>query len=285
MKRNATCDRINLWLRIISVALVVFIPLSAGCVFRKQPLTWHLTLEVDPGAPERDAAVSQTVKVLQARLNAVGVGRFEVKPQSNGRIQVDLSATKDPERLKALLTAGGKLELTHVISPPSPAPVQTYPTKEEATASLNSGGTVPANRRVLLFAERDDVDDPPGGASDIPRLRKWVVVESPPIVSGSDLRTASAVPSPGGENYEIVFSLTQAGAQRFGSWTGANINEYLGVVLNDQVKSIAFIKSQIMDSGVITGRFTKESAEDLALVLKSGALPAPIKIVDERIDK
>jgi preprotein translocase subunit SecD len=242
-------------------------------------------LQLDPGPADRDAAVAQTVKILQTRLNAYGVNNFLVTPQSNGRILLDLSAEKDPERLKAFITAGGKLELTHVISPASPAPVQTYPTKEEAIASLNSGGTVPTNRRVLLFAERDDADDPPGGASDIPRLRKWVVVESPPIVSGSDLRTASAVPSPGSQNYEIVFSLTPDGAQRFGSWTGANVNEYLGVVLNDQVKSIAFIKSQIMDSGVIAGRFTKESAEDLALVLKSGALPAAIKIVDERIDK
>ena len=284
MERNATRDRSDLWLRIIGVALIVFILLSGGCVFRKQPLSWHLTLEVDPNTPERDAAVQQTVKVLESRLNAVGVRDFRVTPQGNGRIRLDLSAEKNPERLKTLITAGGKLELTHVISPPSPAPVQTYPTKEQAVASLNSGGTVPANRGVLLYAERDVADDPPD-VVDTPRLHKWVVVEFPAIVSGSDLRNADAVRSRGTDSYEIVFSLTQTGAQRLGSWTGANTNEYLGVVLNDQVKSIAFIKSQITDSGVITGRFTKESAEDLALVLKSGALPAAIRIVEERIDK
>ena len=284
MKRNAKCARSDSWLRIIGVALIVFILLSGGCVFRKQPLSWHLTLEVDPNTPERDAAVQQTVKVLESRLNAVGVRDFRVTPQGNGRIRLDLSAEKNPEHLKTLITAGGKLELTHVISPPSPAPVQTYPTKEQAVASLNSGGTVPANRGVLLYAERDGADAPPN-VVDVPRLQKWVVVEFPAIVSGSDLRNADAVRSRGTDSYEIVFSLTQTGAQRLGSWTGANTNEYLGVVLNDQVKSIAFIKSQITDSGVITGRFTKESAEDLALVLKSGALPAAIRIVEERIDK
>ena len=75
------------------------------------------------------------------------------------------------------------------------------------------------------------------------------------------------------------------GAEKFGAWTGANVDEYLGVVLNDEVKSIAFIKGQIFDSGEITGRFTRQSAEDLALVLKSGALPAPVTIVEEHIDK
>jgi preprotein translocase subunit SecD len=56
----------------------------------------------------------------------------------------------------------------------------------------------------------------------------------------------------------------------------------MGVVLNDEVQSIAFIKSQITDSGQIEGRFTKQSAEDLALTLRSGALPAPIEYLEER---
>ena len=71
-------------------------------------------------------------------------------------------------------------------------------------------------------------------------------------------------------DYQIAFSFKPTGAEKFGAWTGANINQYMGVVLNDEVKSIAFIKSQIFDQGEISGRFTKESAEDLALTLRSG---------------
>ncbi len=67
--------------------------------------------------------------------------------------------------------------------------------------------------------------------------------------------------------YDISFSLKKTGADKFGAWTGANVNEYMGVVLNDEVKSIAFIKSQIFDQGEITGNFTKEQGEDLALTL------------------
>ena len=114
--------------------------------------------------------------------------------------------------------------------------------------------------------------------------KQWVVVETPAIIDGSELRNATAVPTQAGrsDDYEINFSLKKAGADKFGAWTGAHINEYMGVVLNDEVKSIAFIKSQIFDSGQITGRFTKQSAEDLALTLRSGALPAPIEYLEER---
>jgi preprotein translocase subunit SecD len=79
--------------------------------------------------------------------------------------------------------------------------------------------------------------------------------------------------------------LNKSGADKFGAWTAANINEYIAVVLNDEVKSIAYIKSQITDQGEISGRFTKQSAEDLALVLRTGALPAEVKLTSETTDK
>ncbi|HVS83530.1 MAG TPA: hypothetical protein VHE60_17505 [Pyrinomonadaceae bacterium] len=287
--RSAIAKKRNLlpWL-LGAGALLLF--LGAGIVVAvlfllpRQPLTWHLVLEVEPNTPNREAMVKQTMAVIESRLNALGVSRFEVKPQgdpASSRILVSLPSLGDPERIKQIITDGGKLELTHVITPPTPAPVQTYATKEEAIAALNSGGTVPTNRRVLPYAEREEL----GGGNQKPP--KWVVVESPAIVDGSELRTASAMRSRGGagDDYQISFALKANGAEKFGVWTGANINEYLAVVLNGQVKSIAYIRGQIFDQGEITGRFTKQSAEDLALVLKSGALPAPLKIVEEHIDK
>ena len=135
---------------------------------------------------------------------------------------------------------------------------------------------MPDNRRVLQYAMRDDK----GSMSN-----KWVVVESPAVVDGSDLRNAVAVKHTYGDDYDINFTLNKNGATKFGSWTEANINEYLGIVLNDEVKSIAYIRSQIIDEGQISGRFTRQHAEDLALVLKSGALPARVEFVDELVDK
>jgi preprotein translocase subunit SecD len=218
-------------------------------------------------------------------LDAAGVSEAEIKPDGDpesGRILLNLPTTSDRDRIAKLIADEGKLELTAVISPPSPAPVQTYATREEAIASLSNDGTIPTNRAVLPYSERAELPSETAG----PSTKKWVVVESPAIVSGSDLRDASATrPRAGGENYDIQFSLQKAGADRFGSWTGSHINQYLGIVLNDDVKSIAFIKSQIFDQGEIIGRFTKQGAEDLALVLKSGALPARVSVVEEKFDK
>jgi preprotein translocase subunit SecD len=192
---------------------------------------------------------------------------------------------QDPEHVKQLLGNPSRLELVHVISPPSPAPIQTYATEPEAIASLNSGGNIPANRRVLKYIERADAATTPGQEpkTDATKPTKWVVVESPGIIDGAELRNASAVPArAGGDEYEIAFSLKPSGATKFGNWTGANIDQYMGVDLNDEVRSIAFIKSQITDQGVIEGRFTKDSADGLVLTLRSGALPAGIQYQEER---
>jgi protein-export membrane protein SecD len=252
-----------------SIVLAVFV------MRPKSALLWHLTLEVDPATPDREAAVKQTVDILKSRLDAFGVSNFEVVRQGDGRITLNLPSVTDPERLKELITQGGKLELAHVISPPSPAPAQSYSTREAAVASF-VGGAIPANRRVLPYSDRAEAQTD----------KKWIVVELPAIVNGGELRDARAAPSAyRGDNYNIQFSLKQSGAAKFGAWTAANINEYLGVVLNDEVKSVAYIKSQNTDQGQISGRFTRQSAEDLALALRTGALPAPVKLVNEVIDK
>src|SRR5204862_1911846 len=157
-----------------------------------------------------------------------------------------------------------------------------YTTEADAIASLNSGGVVPPNRRILPYTERVELSA--NKDQNQPRPKQWVVVEVPAVVDGSELRNANAIPTQGGrsEDYEINFALKKAGADKFGAWTGAHINDYMGVVLNDEVKSIAYIKSQIYDQGQISGRFTKDSADDLALTLRSGALPAPIEYLEER---
>jgi preprotein translocase subunit SecD len=233
-----------------------------------------------------DNATTQALNIIDSRINALGIAEPTLQThgaQSSHQILLQMPGVQDPERVKRILQGESRLELVHVISPPSPAPHTTYATEAEAIASLGSAGTVPPNRRVLPYQERNDktadANDP-----NQQKPKQWVVVELPAIIDGSELRNASAIPAQGGraDDYEINFSLKKAGAEKFGAWTGAHINEYMGVVLNGEVKSIAYIRSQIFDSGQITGRFTKQSAEDLALTLRSGALPAPIEYLEER---
>jgi preprotein translocase subunit SecD len=232
-----------------------------------------------------DNATTQALNIIDSRINALGIAEPTLQThgaQSSHQILLQMPGVQDPERVKRILQGESRLELVHVVGPPSPAPAATYPTEADAIASLNSAGTVPPNRRVLPYQER--IEKSASTDPNQQRPKQWVVVEIPAIIDGSELRNASAIPAQGGraDDYEINFSLKKTGAEKFGAWTGAHINEYMGVVLNGEVKSIAFIKSQIFDSGQITGRFTKQSAEDLALTLRSGALPAPIEYLEER---
>ncbi|MEN3326350.1 MAG: preprotein translocase subunit SecD [Acidobacteriota bacterium] len=244
-------------------------------------LTWSMT-----AAAERllaDNATTQALNIIESRINALGIAEPTLQThgaQSSHQLLLQMPGVQDPERVKDILKGESRLELVHVVSPPSPSPATTYATEQEAIASLNSGGQVPPNRRVLPYSERIEKSEDPNQ----PRQVRWVVVETPAIIDGSELRNATAIQAQGGraDDFEINFSLKKSGADKFGAWTGSHINEYMGVVLNDEVKSVAFIKSQIFDSGQITGRFSKQSAEDLALTLRSGALPAPIEYLEER---
>ncbi|MDX6405852.1 MAG: preprotein translocase subunit SecD [Blastocatellia bacterium] len=244
-------------------------------------LTWTLS-----GSAQRtlgDSATEQALRIIESRINAVGVAEPTLQRhggQNSHEILLQMPGIQDPERVKQLLVGQSHLELVHVVSPPATqGSVQTYASEAEAIASLNSGGKIPANRRVLPYSERPEL----AGQDAAKAVKKWVVVESPAIIDGAQLRTATANQSrAGADEYEIDFSLKDTGSKKFGDWTGANINEYMGVMLDNEIKSIAFIKGQIFDQGQITGRFSKQSADDLALTLRSGALPAPLEYQEER---
>src|SRR5204863_7125560 len=104
-----------------------------------------------------DEATRQALQIIESRINALGVAEPTLQThgsQNSHQILLQMPGVTDPERVKQLLAGESRLELVHIVSPPNPAPSQTYATKEEAIASLNSGGTIPANRRVLPHVER-----------------------------------------------------------------------------------------------------------------------------------
>ena len=102
-----------------------------------------------------------------------------------------------------------------------------------------------------------------------------------PVVSGSDLRSARPSRDEQGK-WETSFQLSQDAGKRFGRYTEANINNKLAVLLDNQTRSVATINSKIEDSGRISGQFSEIEASDLALVLKSGSLPAGIIFLQEQ---
>lgn len=228
----------------------------------------------------KNQAADQAIKIIESRINAFGVKEPTLQrhgSESSGQILLQMPGVDDPERVKKLIGDDAQLSLMKVVSPPTPN-LATYPTEEAARQSL--GGTVPSNRKIFPYRERDSSTDPSNSQQP---PTQYVVVEYPAVVDGSELRDASAVSRTGNENdYQIAFSLKPSGAAKFGDWTSKNINNYMAVVLNDEAKSIAFIRSRIDDQGEISGTFTKATADDLALTLRSGALPAKIEYQEER---
>ncbi|MFM9905437.1 MAG: protein translocase subunit SecD [Pyrinomonadaceae bacterium] len=243
---------------------------------------WSLSRQMQ--AKLKDQATDQAYKIIESRINAFGVKEPTLQRQGasdSGQILLQMPGVENPERVKDLVKGESRLELMKIISPPNPTPVQTYPTKEAALQTI--GGKESDTRKVLVYAERDETPKTsPTPAAD-QKPKQYVVVENPAVVDGNELRDAAAIQGKGGgSDYQISFSFKPNGAQKFGDWTGKNIGNYMAVVLNGEVKSAAYIKSQIFDSGEISGRFTKATADDLALTLKSGALPAAVEYQEER---
>ncbi len=143
-------------------------------------LTWTLT-----GTSQRalaESATDQAMKIIDTRINAVGVTEPTLARhggQNSHEILLQMPGIQDPERVKQLLKGQSHLELVHVVSPPATqGSFETYPTEEAAVASLNSGGKVPPNRRVLPYVERSDATAQDVAPNAQPP-KKFVVVETP----------------------------------------------------------------------------------------------------------
>ncbi|HEX8149963.1 MAG TPA: protein translocase subunit SecD [Pyrinomonadaceae bacterium] len=248
-------------------------------------ITWEMNDRAKTELSNR--ATEDALKIIDTRINALGVTEPTIQAHgstNSHQILLQMPGIDDPERIKELLKSESRLELMKVVGPGNPSPIQTYPTEEAAKASL--GGTVPPNRQVIPYDERNEPTAAGGAAPTAPgQPTAWVVVESPAVIDGSELRSADAAsnnPAGGDDAYQINFTLKPSGAQKFGAWTAANVGAYMAVVLNGRVKSAPYIKQQITDTGQISGNFTKDSANDLALTLRSGALPAKIVYLEER---
>ncbi len=244
-------------------------------------INWSLSGQAQ--AKLKEQATDQALKIIDSRINAFGVKEPTLQRQGkadSGQILLQMPGLENPERVKDLIGKTSHLELVKIVSTPSPN-LQTYPTEQAALQSV--GGKLPPNQKIYSYTSREETPTNTNTANQKDKSKQFVIVETPAVVDGSELRDAAATQGrAGGTDYQISFSFKKSGADKFGDWTGKNINNYMGVLLNDEVKSIAFIKSQIFDQGQIDGRFTKATADDLALTLKSGALPAEIEYQEER---
>lgn len=223
------------------------------------------TIEVQTDEPDKGDIQRRAIGVLQSRLRAIGVdGDVSAAPEN--RITVKLYGSHDLERVKKFLFTTNQLELKKVAG----SFFQTFPTQEQAQQIAT------AEQEILPYVE--------GSEAYVQTSKpKFIIVEKKAVINGADISYAQAFsPDGGANNYSINFTLNPQAAQKFGDWTRKNVGNYLAIVLDKRVLSAPVIRGQIFDTGQIDGRFTKAAADDLALSLRSGFLPAALKIIDEK---
>jgi preprotein translocase subunit SecD len=212
--------------------------------------------------------MDQSLETIRRRINALGLKEPNVQYTGRGQneILVELPGEGDPTRAKQVIQAGGQLRFQLVLD--------DTPYPSEAAALAAHSGVLPEGSQ-LVPGKSESADQ--SGA------QVWYLLNRSPIITGADLRSATPGPDPNQPGfYEVHFSVSTAAAKRFGPFTGANLGHRMAVVLDNQVQSAPVIQGRIDDSGEIEGQFTQDSAKDLSLILRAGALPASIKYLEER---
>src|SRR5581483_2823625 len=211
--------------------------------------------------------VQHSIETIRNRIDSLGVSEPTIQEHGIGQYQilVQLPGVDDPARVKEIMQSTAMLEIRQSFGGP-------YSSEQQALQEHN--GVLPPDT-VLLPGKNM-------GSAAADSGPVWYLISRSSAVTGRDLRDAQ--PSRNGDTAQpsVNFTLTGEGGRRFAAFTGAHVGDNLAVVLDNKVQEVAVIKSQISDSGNIEGGFTEQSAKDLSMILRSGALPAGIKYLEER---
>ena len=222
--------------------------------------------QLRPGVARRLAedAVSQAMDTIERRVNALGVSEPQVARYSReDQIVIQLPGLRDVARAKGIIQSTAMLELKLVEDGPYP---------DQATLLQKYNGQVPPGMQVV-----------PGAAED-PRnpAQQFYLVKDTAAVSGTDVRNAR-VSTDEYNRPAVAFTLNSEGQAKFSKVTAANVNRLLAIILDGQVRSAPVIQEAISTAEArITGTFTQQEVQDLALILKSGALPASLTYQESR---
>jgi len=217
-------------------------------------------LEADlPEGTAIDAESMRTARtIVENRVNGLGVAEAVVQQAGDRRIVVELPGESDPEKALASLRQTGLLEFVDM-----------------------SG--IPPEQAINLVGTRIQTDMPTGTEQETQNITSTVGLPVfPTVMTGNAIKNVGATRSELGE-YQVAFELKPEDAQLFADFTAANIGNILAIVLDKEVISVPSINDAITDGqGVITGNFDLESANTLAVQLRYGSLPIPLKVVEVR---
>ncbi|HEX9822216.1 MAG TPA: protein translocase subunit SecD [Methylomirabilota bacterium] len=210
----------------------------------------------------RDDAVRQAVETIRNRVDQFGVAEPTITRQGEDRILIQLPGVQDPDRAKALIGRTALLEF-RLLDEQTPV--------EQALA-----GTLPETSEIL-YQRR--VDKETKTERKVP-----YVVQKRTLLTGAELTRAEVQADPNSPgNWQVAIEFTATGARIFGEITEQNVGRHLAIILDGNLYSAPRINERIPGGrAVITGQFTVDEARDLAIVLRAGALPAPVTILEER---
>ncbi len=220
-----------------------------------------LNLSPEESKEIKKLATEQALETIRNRIDEFGVNEPEIRMQGMKRILIQLPGIKDPERAKALI--GKTAQLTF----------QLVDQDNDVNAALKKGR--PPVGDIIMYEERENKATK--GISKIPYLIKRRI-----LLDGSRLIDARVEFDRFGQP-QVGIAFDRKGARRFEKITGENIKKRLAIVLDKKVYSAPTIQARIAGGkAVITGNFTLNEARDLAIALRAGSLPAPVKIIEER---
>ncbi|MCD6328099.1 protein translocase subunit SecD [bacterium] len=227
---------------------------------------WELKISLKSAQDKRlrDQSVRQALETIRNRVDELGVAEPTIQRvgMTGNRILVQLPGVVDPERAKMIIGRTAMLQLRLL--------KEEAATKEELLDKHN--GKIPPESEILRIA-------PPRASEK--KEDNYAIVERDVIVSGADLEDARL----GHDEFNmpaVDFRLTRKAGTVFGKFTETHINERLAIVLDNRVESAPSIRTRISTNGQITGNFTVQDADDLAVILRAGALPATVKYLEER---
>lgn len=217
-------------------------------------------------------AMARAIEIIRNRIDQYGVAETSITKQGDKWIMVQLPGVSNPQRAEELIGKTAMLEFRIVKNDTSVAQ-KAIEKLESLDKPFDDNGNLVPEVAELVPAGYQIMRNKEGGYS--------IVTDTAPV-TGADLENARVVMM--GENGypEVSFEFNAEGSKKFGQLTGANIGKNLAIVLDNTVQSAPTIQARITKQGRISGTFSAEEARALAIVLKAGALPAPVKVIEKK---
>jgi preprotein translocase subunit SecD len=231
--------------------------------------SWTVALKSPVLQAIKTRAVEQAIETIRNRIDQLGVSEPVIQEHGLGdyQILVQLPGVDDPARVKEVMQSTAMLEIRQGLDNG-----RAYSSEQEVLAA--HGGILPSD--AVIIKGKSIGSKAANESGDV-----FYLISRVSAVGGRDLRSAEAGHEESGRP-DVSFTLTRDGGDRFYKFTSEHVGEPLAIVLDGKVQEIANIKEAIRDTGRISGSFSEQQTKDLSMILRSGALPASIKYLEER---